>query len=142
MIPTLYVKISVGINQSSMWNKPGDYWKLWLYILTLKNAAGEVSASVPGLAHNCSLSIDKVREILAYLQSPDPESRSPSHEGRRLLEIQGGWYVVNHEVYRGQNSASDRARYKAEYIARARALEKEADKLNRQQLPLPSRVRL
>ncbi len=49
--------------------------------------------------------------VLEALGSPDPESRSPEYEGRRLVRISGGYLVLNYFQYRDRDhGAADRMR--------------------------------
>lgn len=58
--------------------------------------------------------------------SPDPYSRTPDKEGRRLEAIEGGWVLVNHAKYRAAFSREDQKAKTAERVARHRAKAKPA----------------
>jgi len=66
---------------------------------------------------------------LEALASPDPESRTPAHEGRRMVRISGGFVVLNYMLYRERDdTAADRMRryrmtkkLEADAVARERA---------------------
>jgi hypothetical protein len=50
-------------------------------------------------------------EALRALGSPDPESRSPEFDGRRLVRVSGGFIVLNFFKYRDRDyTASERQR--------------------------------
>jgi uncharacterized phage protein (TIGR02220 family) len=78
-------------------------------------------ASVPGLSSVANIPIDSVRKSLAKLMSPDPDSRSKEHEGRRIAEIEGGWVVLNGEKYRNYMSRQERNEYQAKLMSNRRA---------------------
>lgn len=59
----------------------------------------------PEVLHNITgIPLDIILDGIAALESPDPRSRSPEHEGRRILRLDShrdwGWQIVNHQFYR------------------------------------------
>jgi hypothetical protein len=57
--------------------------------------------------------------------SPDPDSRTPEHEGRRIEVIDGGWRLLNHEKYRAIRDEESTLESKRRYINTRRAKERE-----------------
>lgn len=82
-------------------------------MLATCDAQGQVDGSLPGFASLCRISLDQMRECEAKLMSPDPESRTKTDEGRRIVRINGGWQIVNYTAYRerGQDKNGSRAAY-------------------------------
>ena len=73
---------------------------------------GFVAAAGSGIVHR-SLVGDQARGIAALraLGSPDIESRTPDHEGRRLVRVDGGYVVLNYVRYRDRDyTAAERSR--------------------------------
>jgi hypothetical protein len=66
----------------------------------MKDKEGRVFASVIGLADRSKVTLEECQLALNRLSSPDPHSRSPEFEGRRIEAIDGGWSVLNHFKYR------------------------------------------
>lgn len=95
-----FTKLDSGIVHSSIWVQPHDVLRVWIAVLALANMDGVVDATVPALSHLCMIELDRTREILRMLESPDEDSRSEAEEGRRLVKIPGGWWLVNHAEYR------------------------------------------
>lgn len=64
------------------------------------------------IADEIGFQINEVQEALDYLASPDPMSRSPLEEGRRVVLLDEhrnwGWRIVNHEYYRALNKQIER----------------------------------
>ncbi|MGH7867631.1 MAG: hypothetical protein ACREP9_08390 [Candidatus Dormibacteraceae bacterium] len=95
---------------------------LWTTILAIKGAEGMVEMNVRGLARRANLTVAETKEALAFLESPDEDSTSTEHEGRRLEKVPTGWKVLNHTKYqekvrelwverrRAQNAAAQRRR--------------------------------
>jgi hypothetical protein len=46
------------------------------------------------------VSRESTEQALAVFLSPDPDSRTSDHEGRRIEAIEGGWRLLNYKVYR------------------------------------------
>ena len=95
-------------------------------MLALADRFGFVSASVPGLASLARISKEKCEEALTTLSSPDPDSRSTAHEGRRIEKVEGGWNLLNYETYRRKLSAEERREYNAMKQREHRAKVKES----------------
>jgi hypothetical protein len=90
-------------------------------MLALAGKDGEVLGSVPGLARLAGITLDEAQASLNELLSPDPHSRTPDYEGRRIAAIDGGWVILNHAKYRAKMSEDDRRAYKARKQAEYRA---------------------
>ncbi len=102
-----YAKLHEEIISSSIWGESKDAKILWITMLALANKHGEVMASVPGLARAAVLDPDEVRKALDILASPDPDSRTPDDEGRRIRQIEGGWELLNYAKYRWKASTEE-----------------------------------
>lgn len=78
---------------------------VWLTILPMADKHGHIDLTCQAMSALTGWPIDLLKQAIAELTQPDPESRSEAHEGRRLILIdpdnrQWGWIVVNHEKYR------------------------------------------
>lgn len=113
-----FTKLDSGIVHSTIWVQPHDVLRVWIALLALADRNGMVHTAAPALAHLSLIPLDRMREILQILESPDEDSRSEAEGGRRILKIEGGWWLVNHSEYRRRVSAdekreADRARIAA-----------------------------
>lgn len=117
-----YAKLSSSITTSSIWCEDDRTFRLWIAMLAMADAKGHVDGAVPGLARLLGCSIPEAEASLDRLCAPDSYSRTPEHEGRRLVREPGGWFVVNYELYRNQSQTKDgsRAEYFRTYRARRR----------------------
>jgi hypothetical protein len=95
-----FAKLDSGIVNSTLWVQPDDVLRVWIWMLSQADANGVVRVAAPALAMNCMKSVDRIREILTLLESPDPDSRSENDEGRRLRKVSGGWQIINYRAYR------------------------------------------
>lgn len=113
-----YTPLFSSIVRSSIWDEDAKTCKVWVTMLALADADGIVEGSLPGLAHECRVTRNECATALRILEAPDPDSRTPDNEGRRIKAVEGGWLVLNHAKYRKQ------ARKRAEYYRRWRENEK------------------
>jgi hypothetical protein len=94
----------------------------WALLLSMKDREGRIYESVPMLARRCATTNEKVRALLEVLASPDPDSRTPDHEGRRvIIEREPRWCIVilNHFRYleRDRTGADRAKRYRERHGA-------------------------
>jgi len=108
-----FVKVFSSITDSSIWMKGHEVIRVWLYFLAKCDSDGVLEGSIPGVAHSCLLDRAQMEAVLAILMAPDPDSRTPDHEGRRVEAVPGGWRVLNYHLYRdrGQGKEGSRAPY-------------------------------
>lgn len=103
-----YSKLFGSILDSTIWQAPDHVRLVWITMLAMKDQDGIVEASIPGLAKRAGVALDMTQAALNTLQSPDPYSRTPDHEGRRIEPVDGGWRVLNHAKYRDKENQEER----------------------------------
>lgn len=102
-----YTKLFSSILASTVWDTPPAVTKVWITMMAMADRDGVVEASVPGLAHLARVPRKVVDEALRIFLSPDPDSRTPDYEGRRIEAVPGGWRLLNHAEYRERMSNDD-----------------------------------
>ena len=95
-----FTKLFQSIVHSTIWREPMHVKIVWVTLLAMANRRGYVAVSVPGLADLAKVSLEQCVEALERLKSPDPWSRTKEHGGRRVLEDDGGFLIINYEKYR------------------------------------------
>jgi hypothetical protein len=128
----MFAKLFATITESSLWSEPKEVRLLFVTMLAKADQDGVVEASIPGLARVANLTIEETETALEVLQSPDPYSKNPDNEGRRIEVFPGGFRLLNYGDYRARRSKEDRREYMRNYMAerrkeRAAAKEAEAD---------------
>lgn len=109
-----FTKLDSGIVHSTIWVQPHDVLRTWIALLALADQHGIAKTAAPSLAHLCMIPLDRMRQIIAILESPDEDSRSEAEDGRRIVKVEGGWQLVNHAAYRNKRDPeSDRDRKRA-----------------------------
>jgi hypothetical protein len=116
-----YTKLFSSLIHSTIWDEADHVRIVWVTMLALADRDGLVEASVPGLAKAARVALEACEEALAKLHAPDPYSRSPEHEGRRIETVRGGWRILNHGAYTYRLSAEDRREKTRERVRRHRA---------------------
>jgi len=102
-----YTKLFNSIVTSTIWTEDDKTRILWITMLALADQNGEVHASVPGLARLAGIDLESTQKAIECFLSPDPYSRTPDNEGRRIAKIDGGWELLNHAKYRKMASKED-----------------------------------
>src|SRR5262245_32416311 len=110
-----YAKLFSSITESSLWCEPKEVRLLFVSMLAKADATGFVEAAIPGLAKLSNLTLEEVEEAIISLENPDPHSKNPDFEGRRILKVPGGWLLLNYESYRARQDR-DRKEYMREYM--------------------------
>lgn len=103
-----FTKLFGSIVHSTIWREPTTTRIVWITMLALKDGKGDVHASVPGLADAARVTREECEDALKRLGSPDPDSSNKLHEGRRVIPIEGGWFVVSHQKYSRMLSIEER----------------------------------
>lgn len=131
-----FVLLWSKILDSSIWKESESTRIVWFTLLAMKDDHGIVLAAPSGLAHRARVSQEKCDEAIRVLSSPDPESSSKAEDGRRIVEIPGGWSIVNHEAYRFSSEAK-REFWRQQQAERraAAALSRPSEKTEREPQP-------
>lgn len=111
-----FTKLFSCITSSSIWNEDDKTRIVWVTMLALCDPDGVVRASVGGLAHTARVCREDCEKAIHVLESPDPDSRSPEFEGRRIERVNGGFRLLNYGKYREARSDDERREYMREYM--------------------------
>lgn len=102
-----YTKLFSSIVTSTIWVESDRTRIVWITMLAMADKHGEVQASIPGLARVAGVPLSDCEEAINKFLSPDPYSRTPDDEGRRIEKIDGGWALINHAKYREMASREE-----------------------------------
>ena len=119
-----YTKLFGSILDSTIWRESDKIRILWITMLAMAGRDGVVESSTPGLADRSRLSREDVDAGLEALMSPDADSRTREHEGRRIEAVDGGWLILNHGKYRAKLSLEERREYQRLWQRESRAKKK------------------
>ena len=104
-----YTKLFSDIIESSIWDEDAETRIIWVTLLALCNADGLVRGSVGWLAGKSRVSEAACRKALGKFESPDPQSRTPDNDGRRIETLEDGWLVLNYLMFRDRLSTNPKA---------------------------------
>ncbi len=127
-----YTKLFSEIVMSTVWREKDTTRLVWITMLALRNRHHVVEGSIPGLADCARVSIKACRVALKVLSEPDPDSRSQEQQGRRIEQVDGGWFIINGEKYRRKMSEDERreknAIYQKNHRERKKSVSAQSDK--------------
>lgn len=129
---TGFTKLFSSIVHSTVWREDMHIKVVWVTMLALADRDGNVSASIPGLADAARVTVEQCQEALDKFMSPDPFSRTKDNEGRRIKEIDGGWFLLNYQKYRELRSAEEARLKNAERQRKFRERKEAMEKLLRE----------
>jgi len=73
-------------------------------MIVLADADGVIDMTPRAIERRTGIPLEVIEEGIRVLERPDPDSRTPDDQGRRIARLDGhrswGWYLVNHEKYR------------------------------------------
>jgi len=95
-----FTKLDEGILKSSIMAETAPTFKVWIALLASCDYDGIARVSPIFLSAACHLSQPMTDKALDILSSPDKYSRSDADEGRRIRNIDGGYFVINYLKYR------------------------------------------
>ena len=85
---------------------------------------GFVPAASTGIIRRAGMTQEAGMAALERLGGPDPESRTPNFDGRRLIRIDGGFLILNYMKYRERDySSAERSKRYRERKLERKALE-------------------
>lgn len=115
MASDTYGKLFSSITESTVWGEPYATRLLWVAMIAKADKDGCIYAAVPGLARLANITLEECQAALQAFLSPDPFSRTPDNDGRRIETIDGGWRLLNWAKYRAIRGTEERAAYKREW---------------------------
>lgn len=84
-------------------------------LIVLSDRDGVVDMTTEAIARRTSIPLEIIETGIAALLHPDPRSRTPAEDGRRIIPLEDhrdwGWQIVNHAKYQAMRSAEERREY-------------------------------
>ncbi len=123
-----FTKLFSSITESTVWMETSNIRIVWITMLAMADRRGRVWASIPGLANRARVPVEDCRAAIRTFLDPDKDSRTKDNEGRRIVELDGGWQLINHEKYRNIRDEETAKEAKRNYINERRRKERESKK--------------
>jgi hypothetical protein len=91
-----------GLVDSSIWEEPDHVFRVFMAMMSLKDADHVVRYDGYKLAKRIHMreEMDKVLDALKILSSPDNKRPGQEFDGRRIEAVEDGWLLLNGEKYR------------------------------------------
>jgi hypothetical protein len=93
--------------------------------LILCDKDGVVDMMPGAISRRTTIPLDIIEIGIAALEAPDPDSRRPDENGKRLVRLDAhrawGWRIVNYLHYRNERDEEERRKYQADWARRKRA---------------------
>lgn len=120
---TSWVPLNSELPESSLWQTPLHVRVAWVSLFSQMDfRTFQVRTNRFRLARLANITVEQAEEALLVLTSPDPETLTQEHEGRRLLKMDGeGYFFVNGPKYQALMRRRMNAIRQAEFRARAKA---------------------
>lgn len=128
-----YAPVFRAILQSTVWDEAPHVKVVWLTMLLLCDKTGFVEATIPGLARAAVVTREQCVEAIERLSSPDPDSKTKAEGGRRIIKVDDGWQLVNHQKYKDKVGLSSKAA--RERVQNHRKRKKESKKKSGDEIP-------
>jgi len=103
-----YTPIFRSILQSTIWEEEAHVKVVWLTMLLMCDRNGFVDTTISGLARAAVVTREQCINAIGRLSSPDKESKSKALEGRRVIQVDDGYQLVNHQKYKDKMGLSSR----------------------------------
>lgn len=116
----MYAKIFSQIYDGTLCtNGPWQALVTFQQLLVLADQDGNVDMTAGAIARRTTIPLEIITLGIAELMKPDPESRTPTEEGKRIVPLMAerawGWRIVNYKHYRALKREEDRRDYHREY---------------------------
>jgi len=89
-----------SITDLPVWAQPHHVRIVWVALRSMVKRSGVVFATIPTLAHRARVTEAEARDAIAALCAADPDGAHLKHEGRQLMEVEGGWLLLDHDLHR------------------------------------------
>lgn len=120
----MYAKIFRQIYDGTL----ADNWEAMVtfqQLMILSDETGVVDMTVSAISRTTGIPRDILERGIASLEAPDPSSRTPDMEGRRIVRIDEhrdwGWFLVNRKKYRDLVNKEEKKEADRKRIAEKRA---------------------
>jgi len=88
-------------------------------MIVLSDKEGVVDMTAESIARRTTIPLEVIEKGIEALEKPDPHSRTPDEDGRRIVRLSDhrpwGWRIVNHAHYRKIRSGDERREYMRSY---------------------------
>lgn len=88
-------------------------------LIILADPDGIIDMTREAIARRTTVPLEIITTGIDALEQPDPQSRTPTAEGRRITRLddarEWGWHITNYELYKKLRSQDERREYMRNY---------------------------
>lgn len=122
----MYAKVFAQIYDGTLCTRgPWEALVTFQQLLVLADQEGNVDMTASAIARRTTIPLEIIQKGIASLLEDDPESRTPTENGRRIMPLSEGrswgWRIVNYKHYRSLKREEDRRDYHREYWHKRKA---------------------
>jgi hypothetical protein len=122
----MYAKVFAQMYDGSLCTQgPWEALVTFQQFLVLADQDGVVDMTAEAISRRTTVPLEIIKKGIKTLVLPDPQSRTPTEDGRRLVPLSEGrswgWAVVNYKHYRQLKREEDRRDYHREYWHKRKA---------------------
>ena len=122
----MYAKVFAQMYDGSLCTQgPWEALVTFQQFLVLADQEGAVDMTAEAIARRTTVPLEIIKKGIETLVQPDPQSRTPTEDGRRLVPLSEGrswgWLVVNYKHYRQLKREEDRREYHRDYWHKRKA---------------------
>lgn len=116
----MYAKVFAQIYDGTLCTKgPWQALVTFQQFLVLADQDGNVDMTAAAIARRTTIPLEIIALGIKELMKDDPESRTPTEDGRRLMPLcegrSWGWRIVNYKHYRALKREEERKEYHRQY---------------------------
>lgn len=89
-----------SITDLPVWSQPHHVRIVWVTLRSMVKRSGIAFATLPSLAHRARVTLPEAEDAIRVLCAPDADGQHLKHEGRQLMEVEGGWLLLDHDLHR------------------------------------------
>lgn len=121
----MYGKLFASMFDGSLGRGPWQAIVALQQLVILSDQDGVVDMTAETVSRRTTIPLEIIEMGIEALLLPDPDSRTPDEDGRRIVPLVDGrawgWRIVNHKQYRDIRTAADRRDYHREYYRKNRS---------------------
>lgn len=116
----MYAKVFTQIYDGTLCTKgPWEALVTFQQLLVLADQDGSVDMTAEAISRRTTIPLEIIKTGISALMKPDPDSRTPDEEGKRIVPLSDGrswgWSIVNYKKYRELKREEDRREYHRNY---------------------------
>jgi len=115
-----FIKAHCELVSSSVWEGPYHHRIAWTALMVTCGTDGISPVTEASLYRVANITKEEADDAIRAFTSPDPKSRTPDYDGRRIERVSGGFKLLNYFKYRDIRTPEQKNKYMRDYMKRYR----------------------